>query len=144
MAPYRGYTPARSPPPGAVNVPHLSLMTYQLVMGLQPGVRSIVDLPCDATAAWMPSVLARLVDEVPALFYTCVWAGGGRAAREGVPAAALALSWGGFPGWSHRAVWRFFRALPPSHNTRGQPAAPRRTHFGTSPRSPSPPARPLH
>lgn len=30
---------------------------------------------------------------------------------EGVPGAALALSWGGFRGWSHRAVWRYFRAL---------------------------------
>lgn len=140
VPPYRGYTPGTPPSPGAVNVTHLSLMTYKLVMGLQPGVRSIVDLPCDATASWMPSVLARLAYEVPALSYTCVWTGGaGRAAAthkaalaattaavrfvyrpavavvgvggEGVPAAALALSWGGFQGWSHRAVWRYFRAL---------------------------------
>lgn len=131
-----------APLPGAVNVTHLSLMTYKLVMGLQPGVRSIVDLPCDATAEWMPSVLARLAYEVPALSYTCVWTAGGAGGRaaaahkaalsattatvrfvyrpgvsvvgvggEGVPAAALALSWGGFQGWSHRAVWRYFRAL---------------------------------
>ncbi|GAB0496991.1 hypothetical protein MMPV_008314 [Pyropia vietnamensis] len=142
VPPYRGYIPVTAPLPGAVNVTHLSLMMYKLVMGLQPGVRSIVDLPCDATAEWMPSVLARLAYEVPALSYTCVWTAagaGGRAAAahkaalsattatvrfvyrpgvsvvgvggEGVPAAALALSWGGFQGWSHRAVWRYFRAL---------------------------------
>jgi len=183
ITPYTGYVPATPPPPGAVNVTHLSLMTYKLVLSLQPSVRSVLDLPCDATAEWMPSVLARLAYEVPAFAYTCVWAGADSrdaaahkaalvnttaAVRflhrpsvgsvgvggEGVPPADLALCWGGFGGWSLRAVWRYFRALGAAHvrfvafqntlssepggapNTPGSPINVRRPpfHFGAAAR----------